>query len=116
MNILNRLRKIEASMRTTSACAVLLRQPPANASDDTHAAFRIEVIEAINAGQKVIVRCNGEDRIRLSGVDYFDDDFSALCALLALTPSDSAKNVLEEAIAKAQGSTLPVFREVGNDD
>lgn len=115
MKLLNRIEKIEATLRNQSAGAVLLCEPAPDANDAAWEQFSADVSAAQDAGQKVIVRASGAPTIhRLAGVIYEPDDFSALLALLAYTPADDgrSKDRLHQLIKQVQGTSLPVVREV----
>lgn len=115
MKLLNRIEKIEATLRNQSAGAVLLCEPASDANDAAWEQFSADVSAAQDAGQKVIARASGAPVIRrLAGVTYESDDFLALLALLADTPADDghSKNRLCQIIEQVQGTSLPVVREV----
>ena len=115
MRLLNRIEKIEATLRNQSAGAVLLCEPAPDANDAAWEQFSADVSAAQDAGRKVIARASGAPAIRrLAGVTYEPDDLSALLALLACTPADDgcSKNRLHQLLAQASGTSLPVVLEV----
>lgn len=111
MKLLSRIEKIEATLRESSAGAVLLREPETDADSASWERFAADAFAAQDSGQRIIVRASGApDYRRIPGAEYYGDDFTALLALLALTPAtDGRGNALRAAIAKAQGSSLPVI-------
>lgn len=115
MTLLARIKKIESTLLDTSVGAVLLREPPVDADDDTRNTFESEVREVLESGRKVIVRSNGQDRLRRPGVEYYDDDFSAGLALAASTPDPEHGDRLRAILAKCRNTPLPVVKEVNLD-
>lgn len=114
MKLLSRIEKIEATLRESSAGAVLLLEPAADAGSECWERFAADVFAAHDSGQRVVVRASGApDYRRIPGAEYYGDDFTALVALLAMTPTTGGRgNALRAVIAKAQGSSLDVVREV----
>lgn len=114
MKLLSRIEKIEATLRESTTGAVLLREPPENASADEWETFGKLVSLALEAGQRVIVRASGASAFRrIRGAIYEPEDFSALLALLACSPADDghSQDKLSQIVNGVQGSTLPVVHE-----
>lgn len=111
MNIIARIRRIEAAIQPAHG-AIVLHEPAPDASAEAREAFEHELTSALESGATVIVRRNGTDRLRRPGVTYVDNDLDALLHKLAATPSSTHKDALSELIASLQGTTLPVVREV----
>ena len=112
MTIAKRIEKIEALIKAAPG-AVLLREPPVDAPEADFAKHAEKVAEALLQDAVVIVVRNGTDRLRRPGVIYADDNFNALSAMLAHTPGkDGQSNRLREILSEAQGSALPIVREV----
>ena len=111
MNIISRIRHIEASIRPAPG-AIVLHEPASDASAEAREAFDQELTSALESGATVIVRRNGTNRLRRPGVTDVDNDLDALLHKLAATPSSTHKNALGELIASIQGTALPVVREV----
>jgi hypothetical protein len=118
MSLLNRIKKVEATMLQPALGAVLLREPAEDAGTEAREAFEAAIAEAIEAGHQVVVRtaCYEPNR-RMAGVIYESDGFVALLALAAHTPATDgrSKDMLCQALAEARGSALPVVREVSHD-
>ena len=112
MKLLSRIEKVEATLRESSAGAVLLLEPAADAGSECWERFAADVFAAQDSGQRVIVRASGAPAFRrISGCRYFENDLAALLELLACTPStDGRGNALREAIAQAQGASLEAVR------
>lgn len=111
MTLLARIKRIESTLLDAPAGAVLLREPPADADDGARSAFQSEIHEALESGRKVIVRRNGKDRMRHPGVEYYDDDLSALLALAACTPDQEHGDRLRAILARCMNTPLPVAKE-----
>lgn len=114
MNIISRIRRIEAAMIQPARGAVILREPAAIASDEARQTFEQELSGAQTAGHTVIVHRNGTPRASQPGVTYVDNDVDALLHLLAFSHSDSHQNALAELLANIQGHTLQVVQGGGN--
>lgn len=115
MTLLARIKRIESTLLDAPAGAVLLREPPDDADESTRNAFESEVHEALASGRKVIVRRNGNDRMRRPGVEYFEDDFAAVLALAAGTPDPDHGDRLRAVLAQCRNTPLPVVKEVASD-
>ena len=117
MNILSRIEKLEALIQQSATGAILLREPSEDDGNEARATFENELSQAIEAGHQVVVHTFGKyPYLRIAGVIYESDAFAALCTLMAHTPATDgrSKDKLCQIIAEAQGSTLPVVREVRN--
>ncbi|MBK8319974.1 MAG: hypothetical protein IPL05_16070 [Betaproteobacteria bacterium] len=117
MTLLHRIKKIEDQTQHLSAGAVLLREPAEDSCREAREAFDTELAKAIEAGHQVVVHTSGKyPCLRIAGVIYESGAFDAMCALMAHTPATDgrSKNKLCQIIAEAQGTTLPIVREVRN--
>jgi TRAP-type mannitol/chloroaromatic compound transport system substrate-binding protein len=117
MTLLHRIKKIEDQIQPLAAGAILLHEPAEDAGKEAREAFDTELAKAIEAGHQVIVHTSGKyPCLRIAGVIYESGAFDAMCALMAHTPATDgrSKNKLCQIIAEAQGTTLPIVREVRN--
>ena len=117
MNIIARIRRIEAAMPKPVMGAILLREPGTDATDEAREVFEKEVSEAIGSGYRVVALTAGPLPIRrIAGVVYEAEHFNALLATMALSPANDghSPNRLSQLIAEicTSGSSLPVVREV----
>lgn len=114
MKLLSRIEKIEATLRESTTGSVLLREPPETATTEKWKTFGQLVSQALEAGQRVIVRASGAAALRrIRGAIYEPDDLSALLALLACSPADDrhSHDKLSQIVNGIQGRTLPVVHE-----
>jgi len=113
MSLLNRIKKVEATLLQPALGAVLLREPAEETSEETREAFEAAIAEALAVGHQVVVHtASKEPNRRISGVIYEADEFAALAILLAHTPASDghSRDKLSQIIASVQGTPLPVVR------
>ena len=115
MTLLHRIQIIEEQVHQMSIGAVLLREPAEEAGEEAREALEAAIAEALAAGHQVVVHtANKEPNRRIAGVIYEPDGFVAFLALAAHTPATDgrSKSKLSQIIAEAQGTSLPVVKEV----
>ena len=118
MNILSRIEKLEALIQQSAISTRLLREPSPDDGPEAMATFETEFAQAFEAGHQVIVHTAGKEPTRrIAGVIYEPNAFVAMLALAAHTPATDgrSKDKLFQIINEAQGSALPVVREVQRD-
>lgn len=120
MNIISRIRRIEAALPKPVMGAILLREPGPDATDEAREVFDNEISDAIASGYHVVVQTAGPiPAQRIHGVAYEAEQFNALLAKMALSPASDGHSPdrLSQVIAEISksGSTLPVVREVCDD-
>lgn len=117
MTLLHRIKKIEDQIQQSTAGAILLHEPAEDTNKEAREAFDNELAKAIEAGRQIVIHTSGkEPNRRIGGVIYEASGFNAFLALAAHTPATDgrSKDKLCQIIADAQGTTLPVVREVRN--
>ena len=119
MSIHSRVSRIEAAIGKNPDGAIILREPVADATGESHQIFEQELTTAIASGLRVIVLTSGEaPRLRVPGVSYTADSFDAFLTKLAMSPATDgrSRDLLSQVITEicATGSTLPVVAEVND--
>ena len=115
MTLLHRIQKIEEQVHQMSIGAVLLREPAKESGEEARDAFEVAIAVALAAGHQVVVHtASKEPNRRIAGVIYESDGFVAFLELAAHIPATDgrSKNKLSQIIAEAQGTSLPVVKEV----
>ena len=114
MTITNRIARLESVIGKNKSSAVLL-QEPSDFSEKAWKAFEQKARDAMKNGQSVVIHSSGATANRyIAGAIYQPDGFSAQLCFLSLMPSDDRryKSRLDQMIAEAQGSTLPIVKRV----
>lgn len=112
MTITNRIARIESMIGKNEVSAILL-QEPSDASEEAWDTFEQKACDAMKDGHSVVIHSSGAQANRhIVGAIYQPDGFSAQLCFLSLIPADDRryKSRLEQIIAEAQGTTLPIVR------
>ena len=113
MSIISRIRRAESLMPHQSPGAVILREPPSDATDEAVAAFASAMVAEQSTGHSVIVVRNGTNRLRRPCVTYAANEFEAQLAAAATTPDDVYGDKLRAILANCK-TGLPIVREVSD--
>jgi hypothetical protein len=112
MTLKFRIKKVEPAAKQSAIGAVLLHEP---ADGNDHEAFDTAMTEALKVGHQVVVHTSGTaPNQRIAGVIYEANGFNAMMTMLAHTPATDgrSKNRIEQILAEAQGTTLPIIQTV----